>query len=202
MQKNELKEILEKHKKWLNDEEGGERANLRRADLGGADLSYADLRRANLSDADLSDADLRSANLSYANLSDANLRRADLSYANLSDANLSDADLSGAYLSGANIDFSSLPLWCGSLRAHFDDRQLAQIAYHLVKAGLNSQNASDKTKSELSKIIDFANKFHRVGECGKIEYRSDGNADVDSSERVDTVSGADSDTDSVDTDSD
>ena len=33
MEANKLKEILEKHKMWLNGEEGGERANLRGADL-------------------------------------------------------------------------------------------------------------------------------------------------------------------------
>lgn len=109
-------------------------------------------------------ADLSWADLSGADLSGANLSRADLSW-----ANLSRADLSGANLSGANLDFSVLPLWCGSLKANFDDRQLAQIAYHLVKAGLNSNNASEETKAELEKLIDFANKFHRVEECGKIE---------------------------------
>ncbi|PCW78255.1 pentapeptide repeat-containing protein [Listeria monocytogenes] len=48
-------------------------ADLRRADLSGANLRHADLRR----------ADLSYANLSYADLSYANLRRADLSYADL-----------------------------------------------------------------------------------------------------------------------
>lgn len=108
-----------------------------------------------------------------ADLSGANLSRADLSRANLSGANLRRADLSGANLSGADLDYSVIPLWCGSLKANFDDRQLAQIAYHLVKAGLNSNNASDETKAELEKLIDFANKFHRVGECGKIEKREE-----------------------------
>lgn len=42
MQKNELKEILEKHKKWLNDEEGGECANLSDTDLSYANLSGAE----------------------------------------------------------------------------------------------------------------------------------------------------------------
>lgn len=55
--------------------------------------------------------------------------------------------------------------------AHFDNRQLTQIAYHLVKAGLNSKNASDETKTELAKLIDFANKFHRIDECGKLVNR-------------------------------
>ena len=59
METNELKEILRKHKLWLNGEEGGERADLRGANLIGADLSRADLRGANLIGADLSRADLR-----------------------------------------------------------------------------------------------------------------------------------------------
>lgn len=66
--------ILEKHKKWLRNEEGGECANL-----SGANLSSADLRGADLSHANLSSANLSSANLSGANLSGANLNRADLS---------------------------------------------------------------------------------------------------------------------------
>ena len=114
----ELAKIIEKHKKWLDGDPDGERA-------------------------DLSDADLSGANLSVANLS-----RADLS--------------------GTDIDYSSLPLWCGSLSAQFDDRQIKQIAYHLVKAGLNSKNTSEETKLQLRKIVDLANGFHRASECGKI----------------------------------
>lgn len=104
------------------------------------------------------------ANLSGANLIGANLRKANLRKANLKWANLREADLREA-----DLDFSCLPLWCGSLYANFDDKQLKQIAYHLVKAGLNSNNASDETKEELRKLIDFANGFHRVDECGRIE---------------------------------
>ena len=37
--KSELSEILEKHCKWLRDEVGGERADLRSADLSDADSS-------------------------------------------------------------------------------------------------------------------------------------------------------------------
>ena len=48
-----LKEILRKHLAWLNDDPGGEKANLRYADL-----SYANLRSANLRYADLRYADL------------------------------------------------------------------------------------------------------------------------------------------------
>ena len=134
MRTNELERILELHAKWLNGEEGGERADLSHADLSGADL-----REANLSHADLSHADL------------------------------SDADLRGADLRGADLDYSCLPLWCGSLNVNFDDRQLKQIAYHLVKAGLQSKNASNETKTELRKLISFANGFHRAEECGFIK---------------------------------
>ena len=99
----------------------------------------------------------------------ADLRRADLWGADLRRADLQGADLRRADLQGADLDFSCLPLWCGSLNAHFDDRLLIQIAYHLVRAGLHSKNASPETKTELTKLIDFANRFHRVGECGKID---------------------------------
>ena len=53
--KDELRKILEAHKKWiLSDRKIGERA-----DLSGANLSRANLRGANLSGADLTGADLR-----------------------------------------------------------------------------------------------------------------------------------------------
>ena len=73
-----LQEIIKSHGRWLRNEEGGERANLRDAYLSGANLRGADLRDANLSDAYLSGADLRGANLRGANLRDANLSGADL----------------------------------------------------------------------------------------------------------------------------
>ena len=163
MNKKELDCVTSKHKEWIYGD-GGEYASLSHEDLRGASLRYANLSHADLSDADLSDADLRDANLKYANLRDA-----DLTGANLRDADLTDADLRGANLRDTNLDYSCLPLWCGSLEAHFDDRQLVQIAYHLIKSGLQSKNASEEAKTELSKLIDFANKFHRVDECGEIK---------------------------------
>ena len=106
-----IKEILEKHQKWLNGEAGGERANLRGADLSRADLSGADLSRADLSGADLSRADLSEANLRGADLSRADLSRADLSGADLSNADLCGANLRGANLRGANLRGADL---CGA----------------------------------------------------------------------------------------
>ena len=108
-----LKKILEAHKKWLNDEEGGKRADLRDADLSyaelnGAELNGADLRYADLSYAELRDTELNGADLSYAELKRADLRDADLSYAELRDTNLSYADLSGANLSYAGLRGANL----------------------------------------------------------------------------------------------
>lgn len=136
MTQKELDVILKKHKKWLNGESGGECA-----DLSEVSLNHLSLRYARLHGVDLRGADLRGADLYNAVIRDADLRDADL-------------------------DYSCLPLWCGSLHAHFDDRQLRQIAYHLVCAGLHSKNASEETKRELVKILDFANGFHRAEECG------------------------------------
>ena len=65
----DLKNIIEMHTAWLNNE-GGNRA----------DLSDADLRDANLRDADLRDADLSGADLRSADLRDANLRGADIDF--------------------------------------------------------------------------------------------------------------------------
>lgn len=114
-------------------------------------------------------ANLNNANLCSADLNHTNLGRAKLSGTNLNNANLCNAILSYTDLKNADLDFSCLPLWCGSLRAEFDDRQIAQFAYHMVKAGLASKNVSDKTKNELKKIISLANTFHRSTECGKIK---------------------------------
>ena len=68
--KERLAELLAKHKAWLNNEDGGERADLRDTDLSYANLRYADLSYANL----------RNADLSYANLRNADLRNADLRF--------------------------------------------------------------------------------------------------------------------------
>lgn len=53
MTKEELKNVLDLHRKWLNNEDDGVRANLQGANLLGADLLGADLREANLQGADL-----------------------------------------------------------------------------------------------------------------------------------------------------
>jgi uncharacterized protein YjbI with pentapeptide repeats len=71
--REELKNVLDLHQKWLNGDESGVRANLSWTNLSGA-------------------------NLCGANLSEAILSEAILSWTNLSGAILSGAILSGAYL--------------------------------------------------------------------------------------------------------
>ena len=103
MMNDKLKNIIEKHKKWLNGQKGGELADLCGAHLRGVDLKGVDLRCANLSGADLQDANLREANLLKANLREADMSGANLCGADLYCANLQDADLFMVDLSGVNL---------------------------------------------------------------------------------------------------
>ena len=185
----ELKEILEKHKKWLNDEEGGECANLRHADLQGVDLRDAYLKGADLQDVDLQGADLegaklQGADLQGADLQGANLRHADLQHADLRDAKLQDAYLKGADLQGvdlqgadlrstnlreadlrgANIDFSCLPLWCGGLSFKVDERQAKQLMYHVINIIQNSDIETEKIIKK--KTYEWLASSHLVDEHG------------------------------------
>ena len=150
MSREELNETLELHKKWIEGDKMGKRANLSDADLKGANLKGANLKGANLSD-----ADLKGANLRYANLKGANLKGANLRYANLK---------------GANLDYSCLPLWCGSLKVQMDDKQVKQLLYHTLSIVKYSNNVSEELKSALltETNLEIANQFHRVDECGEL----------------------------------
>ena len=111
MNREQLNEILDKHKKWLEGDKTGERANLRDANLRDANLEGANLRGANLRGANLWGANLEGANLRDANLRGANLWGANLWGANLEGANLWGANLWGANLRGAkNVPF--IPYTC------------------------------------------------------------------------------------------
>lgn len=142
MEAEKLSKILELHKKWINNEPGGEQANLRRADLRRADLWGANLREANLRGADLGGADLRGANLRG-------------------------AYLEGADLKGANLDYSCWPLWCGSLGVRVCKRIAAQLAYHFCRLVCDDPEVIAAQNA----LIPLANQFHRVDDCGKIELK-------------------------------
>jgi len=100
--------------KWLTGEDGVlKEANLRGANLEGADLRYVNLKNANLDGANLRDAkltysNLANADLQKANLLDAKLFKANLKGANLNQANLKRADLAITDLSNATLLSTSL----------------------------------------------------------------------------------------------
>ena len=182
MKQEELNKILVKHKKWLrtNSKVGCvanfHHINLRHVDLSNADLryadlSYADLRFADLRHADLSYADLRYADLRYADLYYIDLRHADLSHANLRSTDLLYADLRHADLLSADLDYSAFPLWCGGLDVNIDDRQATQILYHLIRNVNYSENISESFKKlcMTESLVNQANKFHKIDECGIIK---------------------------------
>ena len=145
-----IKKVLGLHKKWLNNTQGGERADLSGVDLHEADLHGANLSGADLQEADLSGANLREANLSGADLSKADLRGADLHLANLSEANLR----------WANLDFSCFPIWCGGSKFKCDTKLVYQLLAHICTLDF----PDDEGIKEL--IMPFAVKSHRAVDLG------------------------------------
>lgn len=115
--KEELKNILKDHARWLNNV-GGKRADLshtdlRNTNLKNADLRYAiltktDLRFADLQNAKLKQADMKNVNLSNADLRGADMRAANLEYSDMAEADLSYANLGNAILRYANFDSANL----------------------------------------------------------------------------------------------
>lgn len=175
--KDELADILKKHKMWLNREVGGIRADLYGTDLYGtdlyaadfrlADLRLADLRRADLRWANLCGAELRGANLSWANLSWANLSGANLSGANLYEADLYEADLRGAELRGADLYEADLrgaknlnfPIACpekGTFTA-FKKAGKYIIELEIPDDALRSSSTTRKCRCSKAKVVSITN---------------------------------------------
>ena len=73
----------------------------------------------------------------------------------------------GANLRGADLDFSCWPLWCGSLRAKADDRTLSLAQHSEISAEL-------KDALNTPALIQQANRFHWVRECGRLEMWEEG----------------------------
>ena len=115
MTKQAIEDMLNSHAKWLNNEYGGQRANMR-------------------------DMDLRGANMQGANMRGANMR-------------------------GADIDYACWPLWCGSFDVIVDARIAAQLAYHFCRLVCDDP----RYIAARNAIVEFANQFHRVDECGRLK---------------------------------
>ena len=164
-----LKEILEKHQKWIVGAEDGKRADLRGADLYGADLYGADLRGADLREADLREAnlrgaDLRGANLRGADLYGADLREADLRGANLYGADLRGANLRGATLRGAKIELELInkfyPICCpevGSFIAWKKVRENLIVKLEVTETAKRSSAFGRKCRCSEAKVLDIQN---------------------------------------------
>ena len=159
--KDELKEILDKHLKWLRNEDGGSRANLSRADLSGADLSRA--------------------YLSGAYLSRAYLSRAYLSGADLSGADLSRAYLSRANLSGAKIELELLnkffPIACpetGSFIGWKKCRDNTVVKLEILADAKRSSAYSRKCRCSAAKVLAIENVDGTPYKGSKINSQQDG----------------------------
>jgi hypothetical protein len=152
----DIQEILKLHHKWLNNEEGGVRADLRGSDLSeanlrGSDLCGADLRNSDLSRADLRNSDLRGADLSGSNLSEANLRGSNLCNSDLSKANLSRAKNLANHNSADYI------------MANFDKTEEGIVVYKTF--GFHS-HPNPNWKIEKGAIIEENVNPNRTEECG------------------------------------
>lgn len=132
-----LKEVLELHKKWLNGEKGGIRADLREVDLSNANLSNADLSYTDLRDVNLSEADLRVANLSNADLNDANLN-----------------DIKYNYLSiGLNLVCLEKGSYIGYKKARTKDREEVIIKLLITEDALRSSATTRKCRCSKAKVL-------------------------------------------------
>jgi hypothetical protein len=167
MNQEQINEILEMHKLWLEGKPEGKQAYFEWLDLRGADLKgvnlqgvnfrVADLRKANFQKANLQEGDFYMANLCSANLKEADLIGANLQSARLNGADLEGANLNGADFEGADLDYSCWPLSCKTKDVKLCKKLQAQLIAHAF------QVAPDFPMSdEIHKLIK--ENFHRYDE--------------------------------------
>lgn len=76
-------------------------------------------------------------------------------------------DLRGANLRGANLDYSCLPLWCGSKAMKVDAIIAAQVAAHFCALDCKDKGFIKARKA----ILKFAQTSHRAQELGLLEVK-------------------------------
>ena len=150
-------------------------ADLRCADLAGADLHGLDLTQADLQGANLRGADLHGARLGQARMRRADLREADLSGARLSQADLRDANLGGATLTEADLiqaqlERARLPRIDAAM-ATFSQATMQRVDLTdavLRRAGLGQADLSDAvlTRADLTGATAFSTEFVRADLSG------------------------------------
>lgn len=151
----ELNEILENHKKWLKNNNQGNRANLRRVNLIGMDLKEGYLYGADLTRANLYEADLSKADLSRTDLTRANLYGADLKGAILIEADLRGADLRGA----KNVPF--IPMACpdegefiGWKKSYIENHQ-ALVKLKILEDSKRSSATGRKCRTDKALVLSI-----------------------------------------------
>jgi len=141
MSPEELQEILEAHRKWV--ESGGKEG--KRADLHGTNLRKENLFQANLQEAHLFESDLQEALLNKANLQKADIRKSNLQKANLIKAKLQEANLFGACFKEADL-----------LRAELQGANLAEAKLQgakLWKARLREVDLQDADLTDATGLL-------------------------------------------------
>lgn len=104
------------------------------------------------------------ADLERCDFSRACCLNSDFTNARLVGVNFHGCELANANFISADIDYASLPMSCNSLHLTVDQRIAVQMAYHFC--ALNCDDPAFITARNA--ILDFANTFHRVEECGKL----------------------------------
>ena len=102
-------------------------------------------------------------------------RRASMQGEDMRGAEMNGANMQRVDMRGADIDYSVWPLWCGSLKAYVDDRIAIQLLYHTLSVVQYSPYVSEDVKRMLltRDVVEVANRFHRVDECGKLKTWED-----------------------------
>jgi uncharacterized protein YjbI with pentapeptide repeats len=106
---DELKQILEEHKKWLKSKgKEGKRADLHLINFKKINMKKAILAFANMQQSNLFGVNLQQANLIRTNLKKSYLSQANLKMANLFRANLEGAEIIGSILRNSNLTETNL----------------------------------------------------------------------------------------------
>lgn len=132
-----------------------------------ADLRNSSFKFSELNFCTFNGADCSGANFENVDFGRVMIRWAKLIGASFCNSRLGRANLRSSNLIGSDIDFSSLPLSCRGLDWEIDERIAAQLAYHFCSMRCENR----EVKEAQNALLNLANKFHRVEECGLIEQK-------------------------------
>ena len=70
-------------------------------------------------------------------------------------------DFRRANLRGADLDFSTLPLWCGSFDLTCDTRLVSQLLYHLCRLDVRDCPEWEELRHD-PRLVALANQSHVI----------------------------------------